>query len=333
MFQAQRILLHLTSKKGLSQPLTNAVRFNSSSVGKLNNSPSSSNTSSTTATTTSTTTASSTTGDNNNNQLNNSNENVDLENNPNLRIPFMPVINIPETEFAHHSFFSLHRPLLGLSDEDETPFFSQKQAKSQEEREQEKSKYYTLQRKIDVSSLCTNPTISIFLSFLVDTMLAVYMNGCVPFVEPHQLSSQGEEWKDEFSEAFDNAEKESEKTQVSIKVSEEYQDYQDLFGDDELIDQIEKPVENYNYDNRPLPMFHMPESGDVLDYLTSIESNMKQEHAKLDAEDKLKALRLKKLEILSEISSSQLRKPRFYATHGRNVHQRLRRYQQKWLLK
>lgn len=167
----------------------------------------------------------------------------------------------------------------------------------------------------------------------MDTMLAVYMNGCVPFVEPHQLSSQGEEWKDEFSKAFDNAEKESEKTQVSIKVSEEYQDYQDLFGDDELIDQIEKPVENYNYDNRPLPMFHMPESGDVLDYLTSIESNMKQEHAKLDAEDKLKALRLKKLEILSEISSSQRRKPRFYATHGRNVHQRLRRYQQKWLLK
>lgn len=305
MFQAQRILPQLTSKKGLSQHLTNSVRFNSSSVGKLNNSPSSSNTSSTTATTTSTTTASSTTGDNNNNQLNNSNENVDLENNPNLRIPFMPVINIPETEFAHHSFFSLHRPLLGLSDEDETPFFSQKQAKSQEEREQEK----------------------------MDTMLAVYMNGCVPFVEPHQLSSQGEEWKDEFSEAFDNAEKESEKTQVSIKVSEEYQDYQDLFGDDELIDQIEKPVENYNYDNRPLPMFHMPESGDVLDYLTSIESNMKQEHAKLDAADKLKALRLKKLEILSEISSSQLRKPRFYATHGRNVHQRLRRYQQKWLLK
>lgn len=159
-------------------------------------------------------------------------------------------------------------------------------------------------------------------------MLAVYMNGCVPFVEPHQLSSQGEEWKDEFSEAFDNAEKESEKTQVSIKVSDEYQDYQELFGDDELIEQIEKPIEN-----RPLPMFHMPESGDVLDYLTSIESNMKQEHAKLDAEDKLKALRLKKLEILSDVSSNRRSKPRFYATHGRNVHQRLRRYQQKWLLK
>ncbi|KAI9024951.1 hypothetical protein CLU79DRAFT_834083 [Phycomyces nitens] len=39
------------------------------------------------------------------------------------RIPFMPVINIPETDFAHNAFFSLHRPLLGLSSDDERPFF------------------------------------------------------------------------------------------------------------------------------------------------------------------------------------------------------------------
>jgi hypothetical protein len=45
------------------------------------------------------------------------------ENAKNFKIPFMPVINIPETEFAHNAFFSLHRPLLGLSDEDEKPFF------------------------------------------------------------------------------------------------------------------------------------------------------------------------------------------------------------------
>lgn len=37
---------------------------------------------------------------------------------------FMPVINIPQTEFAHNAFFSLHRPLLGLADEEEKPFFS-----------------------------------------------------------------------------------------------------------------------------------------------------------------------------------------------------------------
>jgi hypothetical protein len=28
---------------------------------------------------------------------------------------FMPVVNIPVTELAHNAFYSLHRPLLGLS--------------------------------------------------------------------------------------------------------------------------------------------------------------------------------------------------------------------------
>ncbi|KAG0182296.1 hypothetical protein DFQ28_005401 [Apophysomyces sp. BC1034] len=40
------------------------------------------------------------------------------------RTTFMPVINIPETEFAHNAFFSLHRPLLGLQTDHERPFFS-----------------------------------------------------------------------------------------------------------------------------------------------------------------------------------------------------------------
>lgn len=39
---------------------------------------------------------------------------------------FMPVVNIPQGEFAHNAFFSLHRPLLGLSAEDERPFFSER---------------------------------------------------------------------------------------------------------------------------------------------------------------------------------------------------------------
>lgn len=55
------------------------------------------------------------------------------------KIPFMPVINIPETEFAHHSFFSLHRPLLGLSEDDEKPFFN---SRSTEEQDQEKRKFH-----------------------------------------------------------------------------------------------------------------------------------------------------------------------------------------------
>lgn len=56
------------------------------------------------------------------------------ENAKSSKIPFMPVINIPETEFAHNAFFSLHRPLLGLSDEDEKPFFNNKSEKQDQER-------------------------------------------------------------------------------------------------------------------------------------------------------------------------------------------------------
>ncbi|GAB5591460.1 hypothetical protein Unana1_06360 [Umbelopsis nana] len=38
------------------------------------------------------------------------------------RLPFVPVINIPEQELAHTAFFALHRPLLGLANED-VPYF------------------------------------------------------------------------------------------------------------------------------------------------------------------------------------------------------------------
>lgn len=142
------------------------------------------------------------------------------------------------------------------------------------------------------------------------------MNNCSPFVEPSQLppDTQGEDWKEEFLEAFNDAEKESEQTEYTI--TEEA----------ELADMIE-PNES-----RPLPIFHMPESADVLDYLTSIESNMKTEHAKLDAQDKIKESRIKKMQILDGARRNG-NKPRFYTKNNRNIHQRLRRYQQRWLLK
>ncbi|KAH8556267.1 hypothetical protein BGW37DRAFT_462568 [Umbelopsis sp. PMI_123] len=41
---------------------------------------------------------------------------------PGPRLPFVPVINIPEQELAHTAFFALHRPLLGLANED-VPYF------------------------------------------------------------------------------------------------------------------------------------------------------------------------------------------------------------------
>lgn len=122
MFRYQRSLLAFTTKK------TSFVRFNSSSVGnkvQLNNPT----TTTATATTATVDKEAATTKPN---------EPLDMEN---KKIAFVPVINIPETEFAHNAFFSLYRPLLGLSDENETPFFSQKTLKTQEEKDQEKCKF------------------------------------------------------------------------------------------------------------------------------------------------------------------------------------------------
>jgi hypothetical protein len=63
-----------------------------------------------------------------------SSSSVKLQEQEEKKLSFMPVINIPETEFAHHTFFSLDRPLLGLSDEEEKPFFSNKTEISEEEK-------------------------------------------------------------------------------------------------------------------------------------------------------------------------------------------------------
>lgn len=106
MFRYQRSILSLTNKSR-----TISVRFNSSVNNKL--------------------------------QLNNVTTPIEKEkstsNEKKPEISFVPVISMPRTEFAHHSFFSLYRPLLGISAENETPFFSAKQ-KPEEEVEQEKCK-------------------------------------------------------------------------------------------------------------------------------------------------------------------------------------------------
>ncbi|KAI7870824.1 hypothetical protein BDF14DRAFT_1879066 [Spinellus fusiger] len=51
------------------------------------------------------------------------------------RHAFVPVINIPESELAHNAFFSLHRPLLGLSNDEEKPFFTPVPTPAEMERE------------------------------------------------------------------------------------------------------------------------------------------------------------------------------------------------------
>lgn len=56
------------------------------------------------------------------------------------KVSFMPVINIPEKELAHNAFFSLHRPLLGLSSTNKRPFFSTTSVEEQQEAESKKKR-------------------------------------------------------------------------------------------------------------------------------------------------------------------------------------------------
>lgn len=51
------------------------------------------------------------------------------------KVQFMPVINIPENELAYNAFFSLHRPLLGLSSKPKRSFFSSKSIEEEQEAE------------------------------------------------------------------------------------------------------------------------------------------------------------------------------------------------------
>lgn len=136
---------------------------------------------------------------------------------------------------------------------------------------------------------------------IVDDMLANYMMHLLPFVPPESTAP-----------STSNQEKQDQDT-TYFNITTEEQDMNQMIND---MDDINRQPE--------LSVFHMPESGDVLDYLTTIESNMKTEHAKLDKEESEKALRLKKLEILDNVKRFSSR-PRF--SNSRNtIQQRLRRY-------
>ncbi|KAI9483308.1 MAG: hypothetical protein EXX96DRAFT_616297 [Benjaminiella poitrasii] len=174
------------------------------------------------------------------------------------KIHFMPVINIPETEFAYNRFFSLHRPLLGLSDEEEKPFFSNhsSSAQSPEERDQER----------------------------LDKTVADHMINLQHFVEPSSQETEPEVKSDG----------------IEFSITEETEEI--LLNEE---------------DGQTLPVFHMPESGDVLDYLTAIENRMKKEHARLDADDDAKLSRLRKMEIVDKARRKFNTSPRFYVTSKR----------------
>ncbi|KAI8874803.1 hypothetical protein K501DRAFT_328586 [Backusella circina FSU 941] len=237
MFLYRRSLLGLTANTTRKNARLTLTRFNSSSC-RDNKENQVSQTDDTTTTTTTT--------------ANNDNEQQQQQ----QQLSFMPVINIPETELAHNAFFSLHRPLLGLSDKHERSFFSNRQ-------------------ELDESP---------------DDQLANYMMSVQAYVPP---SVPGQDQQDD--NVIVEAALDEDDTLVSIEFTTE-QEQEEIYQSN-------------------LPVFHMPESADIVDYLTSIQTKLKASDQKLANEEQ----RLKKMEILSNGKTSN--------RHRGHVHNRLRRFQ------
>ncbi|CEI91046.1 hypothetical protein RMCBS344292_05349 [Rhizopus microsporus] len=225
----------------------------------------------------------SSTNSNDNNNNNNNNKKrplsfvpVNNNNNNNKKRPlsFVPVINIPEKELAHNAFFALHRPLLGLSNENTKPFFSSRPLEEDQQAEYE--------------------------------LLAQYMSTLEPFVEPLPPGSGNDIMTHQPSQPS------SQFTEVSIQTDLEYMDDLDLEFTQPLQTEDVAPTSQ-------LPIFRMPESSDILDFLTTVESKLHREGAKIDQKE---AIRLKKLDILN--NSRRYTSPRFYASGLRRTPLRFR---------
>ncbi|KAI8374202.1 uncharacterized protein BYT42DRAFT_547281 [Radiomyces spectabilis] len=130
----------------------------------------------------------------------------------------MPVINIPETEFAHNAFFSLYRPLLGLSSDDEKPFFHNQNQDGMMGDEQDDEEAF-----------------------------AQYMMDLRPFEPPSSSDAVNETYHVQ----------QDQRPTISFSIEEE-----------PII-----PMEN------SLPMYHMPDGDDIIDYLTDVQEKMKAQHA------------------------------------------------------
>ncbi|CAO3597638.1 unnamed protein product [Absidia cylindrospora] len=128
-----------------------------------------------------------------------------------LSLSFMPVVIIPQTEFAHSTFFSQHRPLLGLVNDKEMSFFSNKSN--------------------DLN---------------VDEQIANYMANLQPFELP-----------------------------VPPGTKQQDDDYTMMNHND-----TNEPVEmEENYYLEQLPMYYMPESDELVEYLSNLQERLLRQSA------------------------------------------------------
>ncbi|KAG1459664.1 hypothetical protein G6F56_006115 [Rhizopus delemar] len=130
------------------------------------------------------------------------------------------------------------------------------------------------------------------------------------FVEPSTPGTQNAESSTRpKTQAVEQPEFES-TLENTISIHTEYDDKEDI----ELLDPT---IQTQIVLPSSLPIYRMPPSSDIVDFLSTIESKMNQENMLLKEFQKSRS---KKLEILN--NSRHYRSPRFYTSGSRRFHQK-----------
>lgn len=97
------------------------------------------------------------------------------------------------------------------------------------------------------------------------------------------------------------------------------ENYEEILEKNEMLKENERSFDIETQEILPssLPIFRMPESGDIIDFLSTMESKMNEENSRLE---EMEALKLKKLEIVG--NARRFPSPRFYVNRLRRFHQK-----------
>ncbi|KAI8065283.1 hypothetical protein BC940DRAFT_334944 [Gongronella butleri] len=137
-------------------------------------------------------------------------------------IAFMPVINIPQTEFLYNAFFSLNRPLLGLQDDSEKPFFASATHTEDDDPDED---------------------------------LNTYLSALQHFEPPLTPEEQ--------------------RQQEAVETAKQQDGHDDVFGSiSGTSTTATVSMQEEFYMEQTLPMYYMPDSDEIVDYLTTVQQKI-----------------------------------------------------------
>ncbi|KAI7847696.1 hypothetical protein BDC45DRAFT_339030 [Circinella umbellata] len=164
------------------------------------------------------------------------------------QLSFMPVVNMPEAEFAHNAFFSLHRPLLGLSSDEERPFFTSTTTSRQHQHQHGPNK---IQKMLGLEQ----PKDEEAAFNAEDEELSQYLMNLRPFEPPQTFDGK------DSTTSTNNMSAEDDETVVTLSFDDGHSAYDE--------------IEAIHMD-QSMPIFYMPDSDEVVDYLTAMQDKIQQ---------------------------------------------------------